>query len=117
MTENAPPNEPNCPFPQSSHPAAQLRRGISASSEDSTWDTFEDLLPLRWANDFVPLASSKRLQSNVLFFVLRRNGVDDGDLRRPTLLALATKMNILLYETPKGERAFRFVKVLLLRLQ
>jgi hypothetical protein len=27
------------------------------------------------------------------------------------LLAVATKNNILLYETPKGERAFRFVKV------
>jgi hypothetical protein len=27
------------------------------------------------------------------------------------LLAIATKSNILLYETPKGERAYRFVKV------
>jgi hypothetical protein len=28
-----------------------------------------------------------------------------------TLLAVVTKCNILLYEAPKGERAFHFVKV------
>lgn len=111
MLENAPPNEPNSPFPQSGRSATQPKRGISASSEDSAWDTVEDLLPLRWATDFVPLASSKRLQSNVIFFELKRNESNAGNSRSSTLLAIATKTNILLYETPKGERAFRFVKV------
>lgn len=70
-----------------------------------------DDLPLRWATDFVPLASGNSRLSNasVLSFAIWAE-----DQRRGTggqLLAVATKNNIFMYETPKGERAFRFVKV------
>lgn len=71
-----------------------------------------DDLPLRWATDFVPLATagSRLVNTSVLSYALWRN--DDNRVGRGgQLLAIATKNNILLYETPKGERAFRFVKV------
>lgn len=108
VTEAPQHNESKSPFPRSGQSAAQLKRGISTSSEDSTWDTFEDMLPLRWASDYVPLASSKRIQSSVLFFELKKSELGTNG---STLLAIATKTNILLYETPKGERVFRFIKV------
>lgn len=77
-----------------------------ADSDD--WDMIEDL-PLRWATDFVPLASpgSRLINSSVLSYAVW-TGSGTG-----RLLAVATKSNILLYETPRGERAFRFVKVCL----
>lgn len=82
-------------------------------SDDSTasWDVIEDL-PSRWALDFVPLASpgSRLANSNVLSYALWNNS-DSHQVRGGRLLAVSTKTNILLYETPKGERAFRFVKV------
>lgn len=94
--------------------SSQSRRGSNASerkeSDDSTWDIVEDL-PLRWATDFIPLAGAKSRLSNVsvLFFELWKN---DGDSSKGNaMLAVATKQNILLYETPIGERAFRYVKV------
>ncbi|THH11481.1 hypothetical protein EW145_g628 [Phellinidium pouzarii] len=98
--------------PQSSYSRysnVPIKRVESASSVESSWDMIEEL-PLRWATDFVPLASagSRLLNSNVLFFELKKREV--SGLRGPSLLALATKQSILLYETPKGERAFRFVK-------
>lgn len=78
-------------------------------STDS-WDMVEEL-PLRWATDFVNLATpgSKLASSQVLFYELWKN--DGYSYRGTTMLAVATKTNILLFETPKGERAFRFVKV------
>lgn len=80
-----------------------------ASSSDSGWDVVDDL-PLRWATDYVPLASasSRLINTSVLSYALWR---DDRTARGGALLAVATKSSILLYESPKGERAFRFVKV------
>lgn len=67
-------------------------------------------LPLRWATDYVPLATpnSRLANQSVLFFELHRSA-DRG--RVTARLAVATRQNILLYETMHGERAFRFVKV------
>lgn len=81
----------------------------SLDSNDS-WEVVDDL-PLRWATDYVNLANpgSKLASSQVLFYETWKNGGIDG--RGTSMLAIATKTNILLYETPKGERAFRFVKV------
>ena len=82
---------------------------MSTSSDDS-WDVIDEL-PLRWATDYVPLASpgSRLLNLNVLFFELMKKGA--GVSRSSTSLAIATKQSIILYESPKGERAFKFVKV------
>ncbi|KAL0580505.1 hypothetical protein V5O48_001492 [Marasmius crinis-equi] len=78
-------------------------------SEES-WDVIDDL-PLRWATDFVPLASpGSRLSSlSVLSYALWSGDVRSTG-RGGRMLAIATKANILLYEAPKGERAFHFVK-------
>jgi hypothetical protein len=69
-----------------------------------------DDLPLRWATDYVPLASptSRLANQSVLFFELH-GSTDRG--RVTARLAVATRQCILLYETMRGERAFRFVKV------
>ncbi|KAF9498711.1 hypothetical protein BDN71DRAFT_353746 [Pleurotus eryngii] len=83
-------------------------------SVDSSWDIVEDL-PLRWATDYVPLASpgSRLVGMSVLFYALwtddkldKRVGAGNGG----RMLAVSTKSNIFLYETPKGQRAFHFVK-------
>ncbi|KAI9068443.1 hypothetical protein FKP32DRAFT_1618597 [Trametes sanguinea] len=78
-------------------------------SVDSDWDIVSDL-PLRWATHFTPLASAgSRLQNNsVLFYDVWRN--EALRVRGGALLAVATKSSILLYEAPKGERAFRLAK-------
>ncbi|KAF7352238.1 hypothetical protein MVEN_01187200 [Mycena venus] len=82
-----------------------------ANSDESSWELVDDL-PLRWARDFVPLASagSRLVNASVLSFALwtRDEGARTGS--RGQFLAVATKNNILLYETPPNERAFRFVK-------
>jgi len=90
-------------------PRAPPRHQDSTSSTDS-WDMVDDL-PLRLATEYVPLATpnSRLASSSVLFFELWKNDSHGG--RGTAMLAIATKTNILLYETPKGERAFRFVKV------
>lgn len=75
---------------------------------DDSWDLVDDL-PLRWATDFVPLASpgTRLANASVVSYALFSDSVrKDGQL-----LAIATKSTIFLYETPRGERAFRFVKV------
>ncbi|KAF9481871.1 hypothetical protein BDN70DRAFT_875843 [Pholiota conissans] len=80
------------------------------NSAESSWNMVDDL-PLRWATDFVPLAvpGSRLVGATVVTFATwsddTRKGRTGGQL-----LAIATKSNILLYETPKGERAYRFVK-------
>lgn len=86
---------------------------VQRSSSDSGWDMVDDGdrdLPLRWATDYVPLASgnSRLVNTSLLSYALWR---DDRRARGGALLAVATKSSILLYESPKGERAFRFVKV------
>lgn len=81
----------------------------SVDSIESSWDIVEDL-PLRWASDYVSLAisGSRLANTSVLFYDIWADPVSSG--RKGALLAVATKSTILLYETPKGERAFRFVK-------
>ncbi len=76
---------------------------------DPGWDVIEDL-PLRWATDYVPLAvpGSRLMNASVLTYALWRN---DDQPRGSALLAVAIKSAVLLYESPKGERAFRYVKV------
>ncbi len=66
--------------------------------------------PLRWAADYVPLAAagSRLASASALFFELR---TDVQGHRGHTYLAVATNSSVLLYESQKGERAFRFVKV------
>ena len=81
------------------------------NSDESGWDMVEDL-PLRWATDFVPLAvpGSRLVGASVIGFATWSDESRKGKMGGQ-LLAIATKSNILLYETPKGERAYRFVKV------
>lgn len=75
-----------------------------------SWDLVDEL-PLRWATDFVPLASpgSRLLHASILSYALWKDEHRKGTGGQ--LLAVSTKSNILLYETPRGERAFHFVKV------
>ena len=84
---------------------------LSLDSGES-WDVVEDL-PLRWASDYVSLAipGSRLASGSVLFYDIWSDTTSIG--RRGALLAVATaaKQSVLLYEAPKGERAFRFVKV------
>ena len=81
-----------------------------ADSADSEWDVVNEL-PLRWATNYTPLASAgSRLQDNsVIAYDIFRNEAQRGP--GGVFLAIATKTSILLYEAPKGERAFRFSKV------
>ncbi|KAH8096706.1 hypothetical protein BXZ70DRAFT_1032823, partial [Cristinia sonorae] len=85
-----------------------LNRNESSATLDS-WDMVDDL-PLRWATDYVPLANagSRLINSSVITYALYRD--ENQRSRGGAFLAVAVKGNILLYETPKGERAFRFVK-------
>ncbi|KAH9071689.1 hypothetical protein EDB83DRAFT_2221096 [Lactarius deliciosus] len=89
---------------------AELRPHLQerSSTLDSGWDVVDDL-PLRWATDYVPLAApgSRLMNSPVSTYALWRN---DDQARGSALLAVAVKSAVLLYESPKGERAFRFVK-------
>jgi hypothetical protein len=79
-------------------------------SIEETWDLVDDL-PLRWASDYVSLAisGSRLANTSVVFYDIWSDPSTNG--RKGALLAVATKSTVLLYETPKGERAFRFVKV------
>ncbi|KAK0207002.1 hypothetical protein DFS33DRAFT_1255800 [Desarmillaria ectypa] len=91
-----------------SQPGSRSPSPNRQGSDDSTWDVVDDL-PLRWATDFVPLASpgSRLANSSVISYALWNHSERNSGGR---MLAVATKANILLYETPKGERAFHFVK-------
>lgn len=82
----------------------------SLATLDSSWDLVEDL-PIRWTLDYVPLASpgSRLLGIPVLAFALWKD--ENQRSRGGYFLSVITKSNIFLYETPKNERAFRFVKV------
>ncbi|KZT29428.1 hypothetical protein NEOLEDRAFT_1166915 [Neolentinus lepideus HHB14362 ss-1] len=81
-------------------------RDNSGSSTDSGWELIDEL-PLKWAQDYVSLAGTRLGHTSVLCYDLYN---DQNKRRAGTLLAIATKNTILLYETPKGERAFSFVK-------
>ncbi|KAJ3854924.1 hypothetical protein EV368DRAFT_35778 [Lentinula lateritia] len=80
------------------------------SFDSASWDMIDEL-PLRWATDFVSLATpgSRLSTCSVLSYALWSND-DRPRFRGGRLLAIATKSNILIYETPKGERAFHFLK-------
>ncbi|GAW04436.1 hypothetical protein LENED_006225 [Lentinula edodes] len=80
------------------------------SFDSASWDVIDEL-PLRWATDFVSLATpgSRLSTCSVLSYALWSND-DRPRFRGGRLLAIATKSNILIYETPKGERAFHFLK-------
>ncbi|KAI1796124.1 hypothetical protein LXA43DRAFT_937701 [Ganoderma leucocontextum] len=82
---------------------------LRADSVESEWDMVNEL-PLRWATNYTPLASSgSRLQNcSVALYDIWRNEGQRGP--GGVLLAIGTKSSILLYEAPKGERAFRFTK-------
>ncbi|KAG6854475.1 hypothetical protein C0991_006554 [Blastosporella zonata] len=94
------------PAPQTSQRNDRLSPQRRESTE-SGWDVVEDL-PLRWATDFVPLATagSRLLNLSVISYALWSDESRKG--RGERYLAVATKNSIFLYETPKGERAFRF---------
>lgn len=89
------------PTPNTQHPLTPARK--------DSWDVVDDL-PLRWATDFTSLSSSGSRMSNssVLSYTLWHEGSTSPNRR--ALLAVATKTNIFLYETPRGQRAFHFVK-------
>ena len=99
-------------FP-SSNASSSSRRSPSSrrNSGESSWNVVDNL-PLRWATDFVPLAvpGSRLVGATVVTFATWSDDTRKGRMGGQ-LLAIATKTNILLYETPKGERAYRFVKV------
>ena len=80
------------------------------ASIDSTWDLVEDL-PIRWATDYVSLAAqgTRLYNTPVLFYDMWRDPNERN--RGLAYLAVIVKNNILLYQAPKGERAFRFMKV------
>ncbi|KAF9559666.1 hypothetical protein CPC08DRAFT_750836 [Agrocybe pediades] len=93
---------------------APTERGSPTAStftEESSWDVVDDL-PIRWATDFVPLASpgSRLAGQSVISFATWSDESRQGKGTGGQLLAIATKAGIFLYETPKGERAYRFVK-------
>lgn len=98
---------PNSPIPEK--PLIPLRR----EPDDSEWDIVDDQ-SIRWATDYKPLASpgSRLAGTSALLFA---TWSDEGRKGGEKLLAIATKSNVLLYETPKGERAYKFVKVCLFR--
>ncbi|GJE84873.1 hypothetical protein PsYK624_009490 [Phanerochaete sordida] len=83
--------------------------GESTISVDSSWDVVEDL-PLRWATDYVPLATlgSRLHGTSVHCYDMWRDPIERN--RGVAYLAIVVKSNILLFHAPKGERAFRFVK-------
>lgn len=90
------------------HPTHIPKSPSQTSIASSSWDIVEEL-PTRWATDFVQFASANSRLSNIqiLFYHLHRS----TSAREPTSLAIATKSSILLYESPRNERAFKFVKV------
>lgn len=90
-------------------PSSNSKRPSTPARKDSSWDVVDDL-PLRWATDFTSLSSAGSRISNtsVVSYALWHEGSTSST--RHALLAVATKTNIFLYETPRGERAFHFVK-------
>jgi hypothetical protein len=78
----------------------------SKDSADS-WDLVEDL-PLRWATNYVNLATtgSKLATQQVLFYEAYKD-----EKKGTWMLAVATKTCILLYESPKDQKSFRFLRV------
>lgn len=78
----------------------------SKDSADS-WDLVDDL-PLRWATNYVNLATvgSKLATQQILFYEAYKD-----EKKGIWMLAVATKTCILLYETPRDQKSFRFLRV------
>ncbi|KAJ7094362.1 hypothetical protein C8R44DRAFT_684654 [Mycena epipterygia] len=110
QAEHAPQSYQNLLTPAPSVAGARVTPN-RAYSDESSWEVVDDL-PLRWARDFVPLAGagSRLLNASILSFALWNKDEGERHGSRGQFLAVATKNNILLYETPQNERAFRFVK-------
>ncbi|KDQ20517.1 hypothetical protein BOTBODRAFT_169263 [Botryobasidium botryosum FD-172 SS1] len=98
-----PPGKESSRSPSPSPPA------LSRADTGSSWDLVDETA-LRWATDYVALAQpgSRLASSSPLFFQIHKSESFGG--RGPVMLVIATKSSLLLYETPRGERAFRFVK-------
>ena len=94
---------PNPPTPE------KLLSPLRREPDDFGWDIVDDQF-IRWATDYKPLATpgSRLASTSALLFA---TWSDEGHKGGEKLLAVATKSNVLLYETPKGERAYKFVKV------
>ena len=93
---------------------SQVKTPESSSSNGTTldsWDLVEGDHPIRWATDYVSLAAqgTRLYNTPVLSYDLWRDSNEHN--RGLACLAVVVKNNILLYQAPKGERAFRFVKV------
>ena len=80
-------------------------------SATGTWDIVDDLT-LRWAVDFVAFAGSgSRLQNvPIISFKILKSDAQTGRDGQ-VYLVIALKTSLLLYESPKGQRAFKFLKV------
>jgi hypothetical protein len=78
---------------------------------DNYVQTGSETLPLRWALDYALLATldSALYGVTVITFDIRFN--KNGSAGEGMLLAIATKSKIVLYETPRGKRAFDFLMV------
>ncbi|KAG0703899.1 hypothetical protein DFH29DRAFT_1040426 [Suillus ampliporus] len=89
--------------------ASSITKRQQTPAKKDSWDVVDDL-PLRWATDFTSLSStgSRMSNSGVVSYALWHEGSTSSTRR--ALLAVATKTNIFLYETPRGQRAFHFVK-------
>ena len=85
----------------------------SATTESFVDEYIWKDLPLKWAKDFVPLAlpGSRLAGVSIIAIATWPEGGNPTKGEGIQFLAVATKSAILLYETPKGSRAFRFVKV------
>ncbi len=82
----------------------------SLASGDLAWDIIDDL-PLKWAKDYVPLtlAHSKLADGEAHKFELFR--MDDELSNGLSVLAVTARNHIYIFESSRGERAFRFVQV------
>jgi hypothetical protein len=103
-------NGPVSPSPSNNvHPRAVPHK----NSTDSSWDIIDpqeddtnDIdQPIRWATSYVPFTTKATATSPILSFELYRP--PDGSC----FLAVATKGGILLYERPRGQKGFQFIKV------
>ncbi|KAG8916294.1 hypothetical protein FRC01_003244 [Tulasnella sp. 417] len=94
---------PGSPVGPTHIPKSPSQTSIASSS----WDIVDEL-PTRWATDYVQFASANSRLSNVQILFYQLYTSTSG--RQPTSLAIATKTSILLYESPRNERAFKFVK-------
>ena len=97
---SSPTSSPPPPVPAPSLNIPTSPSSVSVESANG-WDIVDDL-PLRWSTDFIPFPLSK--DKMVSFYQL-------WSTSRTIYLAVVTRTNILLYETRKSERAFKFVKV------